>query len=74
MSTQLMVLPSREPGDIRLVTIPEDMEEHEAFRHATGLIARVEESHPDYGVDGIEDALEEHGFERVEFILGPELS
>lgn len=73
MSERLLLLPSADHGRIRLVKVPEDMDEHEAFRHATGVIATVEESRPDYTLEDIEDALEEHGFHLVNFILGPEL-
>jgi len=72
MNRRMMVLPSRDPLKVRVVIIPEDMEEQEAFRHATGVIARVE-------VEGgaspeeIDDALEANGFELVEFMLGPAL-
>jgi hypothetical protein len=33
----------------------------------------VEEQNPDYGWEDIAPALEDHGFEPVEFILGPAL-
>lgn len=73
MSATVMVLPSKEPEDIRLVTIPEDMESQEAFRHATGVIAAAEESNPDCTWEDVEDALEAHGFRSVSFLLGPAL-
>jgi hypothetical protein len=67
-----MVLPSSDFGQIRLVTVPEDVAEQEAFQHATGVIASVEEKEG-YSLEDIDDALEEHGFERVECLLGPEI-
>ncbi|MCP4283181.1 MAG: hypothetical protein GY792_01830 [Gammaproteobacteria bacterium] len=73
MSVRLMVLPAGDPTGIRVVSIPEDMEEQEAFRHATGIISGVEERDPDYVWEDIEDALEEHGFRVLEFVLGPSL-
>ena len=73
MSKKLMILPSADPKKIRLVSIPEDNEEHEVYRRATGVIAGVEERIPDYDWDDILEALEEHGFAEVDFILGPEL-
>ncbi len=73
MSCNVMVLPSKEPGQIRLVRIPEDMESHEAFRHATGVIAAAEEANPDFTWADIEDALDAHGFRTLEFVLGPAL-
>ena len=73
MSARLMILPACAPEKIRLVRIPDDMEEQEAYRHATGVISRVEEQNPDYGWREIEDALDEHGFDTVPFVLGPAL-
>lgn len=68
-----MLLPSREHRNIRLVRIPDDFEEHEAFRHATGLIAQAEDDNPEYTWDDLAELLEAHGFEPVAFVLGPEL-
>jgi hypothetical protein len=72
MSDNLMILPAANPADIRLIRIPDDFEEHEAYRHVTGMIAKVEEE-SDYDWDDILDMLEQHGFEAVDFILGPSL-
>ncbi|MDH5764513.1 MAG: hypothetical protein OEZ38_00745 [Gammaproteobacteria bacterium] len=73
MSDKLMILPSKQSEKIRLIKIPDDYEEHEVYRFATGLIAGIEEQIPDYDWDDIIEALEEHGFAEVEFILGPEI-
>jgi len=73
MSDTLMILPSSNPDAIRLVRVPDDFESHEAFRHVTGLISGVEEQGRDYDLDDIMAALEDHGFEAVDFILGPAL-
>ena len=73
MDHKLMVLPSRDPSAIRLVEIPNDIEAQEAYRHVTGVISSVEEAMNDYDWDDIEDALEEHGYHLVNFILGPAL-
>ena len=67
-----MVLPAKDTKDIRLLRIPDDFEEHEAFRYVTGIIAKAEEN-SDYDWDDILDLLEQKGFEFVEFILGPQL-
>jgi len=72
MNNNLMVLPANKYTDIRLIQIPEDIEEHEAYRYVTGLIAKVEEE-PEYDWDDILDLLEERGFEAVDFLLGPSL-
>jgi len=73
MSRKLMILPAHDYQQIRLVAIPSDYEQHEVFRHVTGIIAEVEESNPDYDWDDVITALEDRGFENVEFILGPAL-
>ncbi len=73
MTKKLMILPASEFTDIRLVSVPEDIEEHELYRHVTGLIASVEEDNPDYTWDDIAALLEDHGFQAVDFMLGPAL-
>jgi hypothetical protein len=72
MSDNLMVLPASDTTKIRLIRVPDDFEEHEAYRYVTGLIAKAEED-ADYDWDEILDLLEERGFEAVNFILGPSL-
>lgn len=72
MNNNLMVLPAKNPKDIRLLNIPEDFEEHEAYRYVTGIIAKVEED-SDYSWDDVLDLLEQKGFEQAAFILGPTL-
>ena len=42
MNNNLMILPASEAKNIRLIQIPEDFEEHEAYRYVTGLIAKAE--------------------------------
>jgi len=73
MSDTLMILPATSTKGIRLVRVPEDFGSNEAFRHVTGLIAAIEEQDPDFDLDDIMAALDDHGFETVEFILGPTL-
>jgi hypothetical protein len=73
MPDTLMILPASDPHAIRLVRVPRDYEAHEAFRHVTGLIAAIEEDDPDYDWGDIAASLADHGFEVVEFILGPAL-
>ena len=73
MSGTLMILPASDANGIRLIRIPDDFESHEAFRSVTSQIAAVEEQDPDCDRDDILAALEDHGFETVEFILGPTL-
>ena len=73
MSDTLMILPARDCTAIRLVRVPDGFEKQEAFRHVTGLVASVEEDKPDYQWEDIAAVLEDHGFEPVDFILGPAL-
>jgi hypothetical protein len=73
MSTSLMILPASDSKSICLVRLPEDFEAHEAYRHVTGLIATIQEQQPEYSSDDILAILEDHGFEPVDFILGPAL-
>lgn len=69
-----MILPAHDSHAIRLVKIPSDYEDHEVYRHVTGIIAQVEENNPDYNWEDVLAALEDRGFENVEFILGPTLN
>jgi hypothetical protein len=73
MSDDLMILPAATFDYIRLLRMPEDMEQHEAYRYATGIIAEVQETQPDCSWEDMADALEVHGFSEVPFTLGPEL-
>ena len=73
MKSKLMILPATKANAIQLLRVPDDFEEHEAYRHVTGVIARVEEDNADYDWDDIAAELEAHGFETVDFLLGPAL-
>lgn len=73
MNPSLMILPASDSNSIRLVRLPDDFESHEAYRHVTGLIASIEEQQPDCSTDDIIATLEDHGFQPVEFVLGPTL-
>ena len=72
MSNKLMILYANEPENIRLIQIPDDFEEHEAYRYVTGIIAKAEED-SECTWDDILDLLEDKGFEPVDFVLGPSL-
>lgn len=73
MNDQLMVLPSAKFDRIRLVRIPYDLERHEAYRFATGIIAQAEECMENCRWEDIAEALEARGFEPLEVIIGPAL-
>lgn len=73
MNDRLMVLPAKDYNSVRLVKIPEDFEEHEVYRYVTGIISQVEEENAGYSWDDVSMALEDHGFEIVDFVLGPAL-
>jgi len=71
MERRLMLLPASTAEQCRLLEMPGDYEEHEAYRHVTGIIAAVEEQGG--SVDDIIEALEGKGFVEVKFLPGPEL-
>ena len=71
MDTRLMLLPAKTMEQVRLLEIPRDYEEHEAFRHVVGIIAAVEEK--EGSVDDMIEALEVQGFIPLDFLLGPDL-
>ena len=73
MTDRLMILPACDKTRIRLVRMPHDLEQQEAYRHVTGLIAQVEEQDPDCTWEDVLTVLEDHGFEAVPFQLGPAL-
>lgn len=73
MVDKLMILPSKDAKKIRLVKIPDDYDEHEVYRAATGAIARIEENLPGYEWEDLMEELEDMGFEEVEFLSGPEV-
>lgn len=73
MSQTLMVLPSLEFTQIRVVKIPDDLDTNEAYRFATGIIAQAEESNTDYAWEDISEALEGRGFVPVDVLIGPTL-
>ena len=73
MSQTLMVLPSVEFRQIRVVRIPDDLDANEAYRFATGIIAQAEENKKDYSWEDISEALEGRGFEPVDALIGPAL-
>ncbi len=74
MPSQLMLLHSKDISHCRLVRVPEDFEEHEVYRRVTGIISSVEQANPHYTWEDMADALEQRGFEVVEFIRGPMLN
>jgi hypothetical protein len=73
MTDRLMILPSKDLGRVRLVSIPADISPHEAYRFVTGLVSEVPREDEDRWVDAVMDTLEDQGFGRVNFLLGPAL-
>jgi virulence-associated protein VapD len=73
MTARFMLLPARNVENIRLVKIPDDFDQRDALRHATSLIASVEEDNAEYTWEDIAPILEDHGFVPVEFMVGPDL-
>jgi hypothetical protein len=73
MNDTLMILPASDPGSIRLVRVPADYQEDEAFRYVANLMTRLEEEDPMLAGDDVVAVLEDYGFEVLDFILGPSL-
>ena len=73
MTGRYMILPSKDPSRILLVTVPEDLGTQESYRLVTGVVAGLEASAGDSDIEDVRDALEEHGFQPLEFALGPAL-
>ena len=73
MTSDLMILPAADKAEIRLIRIPPDYPSKEAYRHVTGLIAALEEAQPGCTWEEVLSTLEDHGFEAVDFQLGPSL-
>ncbi|MCW8935498.1 MAG: hypothetical protein OQK98_12305 [Gammaproteobacteria bacterium] len=73
MAAKLMILPSKDSSKIRLLKLPEDYQDQEVYRAATGAIGRVEDNLPGYEWEDLMEELEDMGFEEVSFLLGPEV-
>lgn len=73
MTDRLMILPSKDPGRVRLVTIPTDISPHEAYRYITGLVSEVPREDEERWLEAVMDTLEDKGFGQVSFLLGPSL-
>jgi len=73
MDCKIMILPSQDVDKIRVLKIPADMERQEAYRYATGVIAEAEADSSGCNWEDTEDALDEHGFETIDYVMGPAL-
>ncbi|MCU7904367.1 MAG: hypothetical protein KZQ76_00690 [Candidatus Thiodiazotropha sp. (ex Epidulcina cf. delphinae)] len=73
MNDTLMVLPSSQHDEIRLVKVPRDLDRQEAYRFATGIIAQAEETNRNCRWEDIAEALEARGFEPIDAMIGPTL-
>lgn len=73
MADNLMVLPASDFSKIRVVKVPDDISDRDALRHATALIASVQEDDPDASWEDVLPLLEDNGYLAVDFYLGPEL-
>ena len=71
---QPMLLPSKKIENSLLVALPEDIEPHAAFRCAVSIIAEAEDENPEMTRQEISLALEDHGFQVIDYIMGPEIS
>lgn len=67
-SPRLMILPSRSADGSLLLRVPADFTDAEAYRAVTGIVAEASQTHEE-----LADLLEERGFHREAFLLGPAL-
>ncbi len=70
---KLMLLPSKTLENSLLIALPEDVESQAAFRCAVSVIAELEETDSGPSKQDIALALEDHDFEVIDYILGPEI-
>ena len=73
MSVQYMILPAADPRDLRLLQIPPDFEQQEAYRRVTALLAAVQEADPQCSWEDMAQVLESQGFTPLAYVLGPSL-
>jgi hypothetical protein len=69
-----MLLPSKTFENSLLIALPEDFESQAAYRCAVSIIADAETQQSSTSKQEIIHALEDHGFEIVDYILGPEIA
>ena len=70
---KVMLLPSKTFENSLLVTLPDDVDSHAAFRCAVSVIAEAETEGQEDTKQEIILALEDHGFQVIEYLLGPEI-
>lgn len=69
---QILILRSVESTYVRVVGIPDDMDDDDAYSKAEEIINRVKQDHPDeWSWEEIEPALEKAGFIALGWIHGP---
>jgi len=73
MTARLMLLPAKKIEAMKIVRIPDDFDKRDAVKHATSLIGSIEEESSDYEWEDIAALLEDHGFEILDFLIGPDL-
>jgi len=71
---KLMLLPCKTLENSLLVALPEDIESQAAFRCAVSVIAETETENSNSSRQDIISALEDHDFEVINYIIGPEIS
>lgn len=74
MSETFMLLPGRTPAESRVVRLPHDLDEREAYRRVAGFLRALKETDPEHAAEDALEALAEHGFSPVELVVGPALA
>ena len=73
MTDKLILLPGKDAQGSRILRMPEDMDSREVFRNITATVASLEQQGGGVTAQDIDDALEDAGFELVDYIVGPEI-
>ena len=66
-----MLLPGKTPAESRVLRLPHDLDEQEAYRQVTAIVAGLRAARHDHSMEDVLEALAEHGFTPVELVVGP---
>ncbi len=74
MEDRFILLPGQRPEETRLLRIPADYSDLDAYRRVTAIIARCQTDATEGGsIAPCLEALADDGFEEVDVVIGPHL-
>ncbi len=74
MQDKFILLPAVHADQARLLKIPQEISEMDAYRRVTSLIAAHQERTAQPAIQDMIDSLADEGFVEVPLIIGPHLS